>query len=145
MSNIGIYKKIHKFLSWWFLVLISIHLGFHLNTAIVFIKNKFKNLYKNKLIITTCIVLYILISLNGIRIIANENVYKNFIPNFTVNHYGRMENSRKYKNRQNKINEIKNKDIHINSITLFDITNIMILFTGGTYFVLKTIHKKESA
>jgi len=86
-----------------------------------------------------------LISLNGIRIIANENVYKNFIPNFTVNHYGRMENSRKYKNRQNKINEIKNKDIHINSITLFDITNIMILFTGGTYFVLKTIHKKESA
>lgn len=154
IGNVGVFKKIHKFLSWWFLILVSIHLGFHFNTSILYVKNKFKNLYKNKFIITTCIVLYILISLNGIRILVDENIYRNFIPNFTVNHYGRTENNiqynnrknenhRKYKNMKNKINGIENKDIHINSISLFDITSILIFFAGGTYFILKRVHKKE--
>lgn len=152
ISNIGIYKKVHKFLSWWFLVLVSVHLGFHLNTIIPYIKNRFKNLYKNKLITITCIVLYILISLNGVRMIANENVYRNFIPNFTVNHYRRAENdinnqknesNRKYKNRQDKIARIDSKDIYIKRTSLFDIASIMILFAGGTYFFLKVGHKRN--
>lgn len=150
ISNIGIYKKIHKFLSWWFLVLIAVHLGFHLNVIMLHIKNKFKSFFDNKIIKFICIFLYILISLNAIKTIVFENYYRNFIPYFTVNHYERVENNihynhrkdesnRKFKHRHNQIKMIEHKNIYTNNICLFEIFCIMIFFTGGTYFIFKII------
>lgn len=40
IGNRSIIKKIHIFLSWWSLILISIHIGFHLKTIIIYLKNK---------------------------------------------------------------------------------------------------------
>lgn len=52
----------------------------------------------------------------------------------------KSEGNRKYKNRQNSI---KNKDIYINNISLFDIASIMVLFVGGIYFIFfKANYKK---
>lgn len=146
IGNIGVIKKIHKFLSWWFLVLISVHFGFHLYILTDYIKNKF--------LTTIFIIIYLLISLNGIKVIAVENIYRNFIPNFTVNHYGKTENDkqyngkdsneRNYRNRKNKeINE--NRGNHMNSINLFDISSIFILFAGTTHVILKILNDKEKA
>lgn len=40
VKNYGIIKKIHKFLAWWSLILMAIHIGFHLKQMVLVIKNK---------------------------------------------------------------------------------------------------------
>lgn len=146
IGNVGVLKKIHKFLSWWFFVLISIHLGFHLNTIFLLIKRKLK--VTTKFIPIISVTLFLFFSLNGMRVLVWKNGYKNFLPNFHTNHYGRLENDkrtnlnnngkRKYKNRINKMGDREHTDIH-----LLDVSSIMVLFSGGTYFLLKGISKRQ--
>lgn len=159
----GIIKKIHRFLSWWSIVLISIHIGFHLKSVIAYIKSKFNISNANKKSISTIILsLYILFSLFGIISLTKESIYKNFIPDFTTFQYGKERNeeliNREYendngikfknrgmqKNQGKKINNSNNKnEEHFNKVNMFDIISIMIIFVGGTHYIFKVIDNKN--
>ena len=136
ISGRGLIKKVHKFFSWWSLIIIAIHLGLHIKIFVINIINKFKNLKNNKKIRIFILLIYLITSVYGISVLANEHVYKNFIPNFSTNHKNKNignhyleEKVKKHKNRQNN-------EEHQDNINLIGILSVMILFTGGTYYIL---------
>lgn len=157
IGNYGTIRKIHKFLSWWSLILMAIHIGFHLKQMVLYIKNRFKIFKEKKIISILIIAIYIIVSILGIISLIQKDIYKNFIPNFDTFQYGKeknievrdtedKENNRKFKNNRNQGKNIKNinkeKEEHINKANIFDTINIMILFVGGTYYIFDIIDKK---
>lgn len=161
----GIIKKVHRFLSWWAIVLISIHIGFHIKSMVAYIESKFNTSKVNKKSISAVILaLYILFSLFGIISLTKESIYENFIPDFTTFQYGKERNEElmniehensngiRFKNRGKQKNQGKNmknsdnkrNEEHFNKANVFDIISIMILFVGGTYYIFKVIDNKNS-
>lgn len=73
--NISVHT--HKFFAWWNLILISIHIGLHLDSIIVFItKNKIKD---NKIIKTGFIFIYIIIALLAIMSLSKYSIYNKIL------------------------------------------------------------------
>lgn len=147
VSNRGTVKKLHKFSAWWSLVLMSIHLGFHLKIFIIKIVNKFKSLKGNNLLKYIILLIYFLISIYGFCVLLREHVYEHFIPDFSTNGCNQGngqgkhldDKERKYKNRDNN----KNKEEHDDGLNIIDVISVMVLFSGGVYYTLDIIDKKK--
>lgn len=160
IENYGVIKKVHKFLSWWSLILMAIHIGFHLKRMVAYIGDKFDISKGNKIIRIVISVIYIIISIFSIISLIRKDLYKNFIPDFATSQQGmentqglkrfeyKEENNGKFKNNRNHGKNIKNnyneKEEHINKANIWDITTMIILFIGGTYYTLEIISKKNN-
>lgn len=153
VRNYGMIKKIHQFLAWWSLILISIHIGFHLNTLVNYVKTKFDKMMKSNTIRIIVLIIYIVISIFGFISLTDRNVYKNFIPNFTTPQYGKKRiieykgNNRKFRKNKNQSKNINNNDNRqkghsSNKINIFDLMNIITLFSVGTYYILNSVENK---
>lgn len=77
-----IWSDLHHFSAYLFFVLISIHLGFHLERMVKFTLKKLKIKRENKNTKIFFLIIYLIILFFGIKVIINENFYKNFLEPF---------------------------------------------------------------
>ena len=150
------FSPLHRFFSWWLLILLSVHIGLHLDSLFKTIKIKF---LKSNFARIFLIIIYIIITINAILSFDRLSIYNKLsIPNnikLVNNDYGNQygqnnENKHGQNNRnqhgQNNENQY-NKNSNTNSINrkksnLIDIINIMLFISFSTY-VIDIIFKRN--
>ena len=149
-DNIEVYTILHKFLSWWFLIIISIHIGLHLDLLVNYFKRKFKILNNNKSIQIVFTLVYCIILILSIMSLSKNSIYSKLIPvgieknSIKQNYAGRRYQNRNSNNSGNKLYKNRNNIVMENrkNSNIFDVIIIIISFAGGTYYVNKIVNKK---
>ncbi len=78
-GNTRVITSLHKFISAWLFILVSIHLGFHWNTIVLGFKKLFKITKENIVIKVICKVIYAIIGILGIIGLMKQSINQNFI------------------------------------------------------------------
>lgn len=155
VDNIEFYTILHKFSAWWSLIIISIHIGLHLDLLINYFKRKYKILNGGKIIQTIFILIYCIILMLGIKSLSKYSIYSKLMSvdieknSIKQNYEERKHQNRQSKNGDNKLYKnrknvaIENRAYRDNS-NLFDVIIIMISFSGGTYYINKILKKNRS-
>lgn len=104
VKNVEGVTLLHKFSAWWLLILISIHIGFHLDRMVKFFKKKYKFL-ESKLIKYIVLMMYILIAILGILSLSKYSIYSKIIPIFQNQRLVPTNQERKYENQMDNVKE----------------------------------------
>lgn len=149
IPNRGIYKKMHRFFSWWGFVLLSIHIGIHWGMMVQSLKNKSKILKGNKNIKIITAILYIAIAVYGIFTLSDAHIYNSFIPEFHTQQRYREWNQN-FKNsgyRNNKNMRRRYQGGHTlrkqGGYNIIGNICVMVLFVGGTYYTIEWTNKRK--
>lgn len=141
-----LFITLHHFFSWWSFILISIHLGIHLDIFINYLKKKIL-IFNNKILKILIILLSILFVIFGMISISNKSIYTKIIPttisekqnNFSY-HYQNRGGKRNYLNKQYKN---LNKYRYQNKITILNIISIFWAFSYITFVITKKVTNKK--
>ncbi len=131
-------KQLHTFFSWWTLIIISIHIGFHIQQILSVLKGKL-SLFKTKTIKYFIFLVYLIFAISGIMSLSKYSIYNKLflIQNNNKNNYIIKGN---HYHKQNK-----NKNQNQSKSNILDTINILILFSGGTYYVINLIESKKDS
>lgn len=102
-TNLELITILHKSTAWWTLILISIHIGLHLERLVNYFTKKYKNTKNNKVIIIVILIIYIIFAILGIRSLCKYSIYNKVIPLY--NNQPQMLQEKRYKNNQDNITE----------------------------------------
>lgn len=131
-------KQLHTFFSWWTLIIISIHIGFHIQQILSILKRKL-SLFKTKTIKYIIFLVYLIFAFSGIISLSKYSIYSKLflIQNNNKNNYIIKENH--YHKQYRKQNKNKNQS----KSNILDTINILVLFSGSTYYVINLIESKK--